>query len=133
VAKGSQDLVTILDSLNKLADLEKRITNLEAGNEYEQLLERERPPPSQRTSLEFKKKRTTVGDGGGGVKLVYSLREKKTAWDTKGASRTNGRAAGGGAAAVRARQQQSGMGTFLTGVDGAEESDTEDPRYNYMK
>ena len=109
------DLTNVLESLNKLAVLEKRISTLEGQNEYEKLNMRNRIPVQERTSLEFKKKR---GLGDGNVKkLVYTIKPKKTAY---------GSSSGGGANAVRNRRAQrggittsteDGGGTFLTGGD----------------
>jgi len=42
--QNSRELSTVLESLSKLAELEKRITSLEKDNTYEQLKKAEEPP-----------------------------------------------------------------------------------------
>jgi len=114
--KPPSDLTNVLESLNRLATLEKRISSLEHGNEFEKLTIHDRTPVAERTSFEFRKKRA-VGDGGV-KKLVFTVQPKKTQY-----GQSSSGAGGGGLAAVRARRgghdtNGSGNGgTFLTGGD----------------
>lgn len=91
----TQELNTVLDSLNRLADLEHRISSLEEENRYDELMAKESPTADQRTAFDFRKKRTA--SGGGGVGLTYEVRQKN--WKVNLPS-------GPGVAAARARQQQ---------------------------
>jgi polyhydroxyalkanoate synthesis regulator phasin len=91
--QSSQELSNVLDSLSKLADLEKRISSLEKENKYDQLVTLESPTAGQRTKheFEFRKKRTQIeeinaGDNavissntnkGGPMGMVYEIRPKK--------------------------------------------------------
>ncbi len=91
-ATQSQELSNVLESLSKLADLEKRISSLEKENKYDQLVAMESPSANQRTQFEFRKKRDVVqnihqdnsvmpaaarGGGGGPMGMVYEVRTKK--------------------------------------------------------
>lgn len=99
VSRGSQELATVLESLGKLADLEKRISSLETYNAYDSVVAKSggRPAPP----VDFKKKRATTDAGR--TALVYAVKENRDGNKGKG---------GGG-------------GTFLTGgFDDGEE----DPR-----
>jgi len=122
---SNSELNTVLDSLNKLADLEKRITSLEKDNEYDVLLSKERGTANERTSFEFRKKRTPLEEGALG--LIYTIKPKKTSWNVKIPGMKTG--AGTGVAAVRAKQQQQkggggggGGGVFLTGMDETDQN-----------
>jgi hypothetical protein len=91
--QSSQELSNVLDSLSKLADLEKRISSLEKENKYDQMVAVESPTAGQRTKheFEFRKKRTQIeemnsGDNavissntnkGGPMGMVYEIRPKK--------------------------------------------------------
>lgn len=121
---NSQELSNVLESLNKLAELENRITSLERDNVYEKILQQERPAVNDRTVMDFRKARVGMPDKGP-VAVTYAMRPKKTSWQVK----LPGQAGGAGAAAVRARQQKQGRmggmgrneeegGTFMTGYDG---------------
>lgn len=76
---SSKELSTVLDSLNKLAELEKRITTLEKDNAYDQMLTKDRPAANERTAIEFKKKRGQQ-ESSGPVGVTYAMKPKKTAW-----------------------------------------------------
>lgn len=92
-ATQSQELSNVLDSLSKLADLEKRISSLEKENKYDQLVALESPTANQRTQFEFRRKRDIVqgihndnsvmpagarGGAGAPMGMVYEVRTKKT-------------------------------------------------------
>lgn len=129
---ASKELGTVLDSLSRLAELERRITTLEKDNEYDQILEKEKPPVNQRTSYEFKKKRVDLG-GGAAVGVTYAINTKKTSWNVKVPGITTTKAVGGGASAVRAKKG----GVFLTADDDAsqasEDRNIDKIRANRMK
>eukprot|EP01038_Epipyxis_sp_PR26KG_P009293 gene9293-12521_t len=76
---SSQELSNVLDSLNRLAELEQRISTLEKDNQYDQLLALEKPTANQRSTVEFKKKRNVMNapTGRGPVGMVYELRSKQ--------------------------------------------------------
>lgn len=74
---SSQDLHTVLDSLNRLAELESRITHLEKDNKYDQMLSLEKPSANQRTPIEFRKTRVAIPmnpGAGGAVGLKFQLK-----------------------------------------------------------
>lgn len=108
--KSKQELSTVLDSLSRLADLQNRISNLEKENQYDHMKSMEKPSANQRTSIEFIKKRAEPEERGP-KGMVYELRNKKEAafkreqqsWKVQIPGRMAG--AGGGIAAVRARQR----------------------------
>mmetsp|Transcript_22727 Transcript_22727/g.33206 ORF Transcript_22727/g.33206 Transcript_22727/m.33206 type:complete len:513 (+) Transcript_22727:216-1754(+) len=112
---GSRDLATVLDSLNKLAQLEARITSLEKDSEnmFDKMKRTEESSQreAERTALQFKKKRAADPLGKGSVKTVYALRTKKVPLHT----------------GVKLPRQQKTGGTFLTAMDGAE-TNTRDAR-----
>lgn len=105
---GTQELATVLDSLNKLAQLENRITDLETNNVYQKMsdLEEQRAYDSQhKTALEFSRKRAAGRPGqGGGSRAVYAIRQKKVPLH-KGVSR-------GGVGTTK--RKPGGKSTFLT-------------------
>jgi hypothetical protein len=73
---SSQELSTVLDSLSRLAELEQRISGLEKENKYDKMLAQENPGgAAQRSSIEFKKKRTPT-DSTGPVGISYQIRNK---------------------------------------------------------
>jgi hypothetical protein len=78
---GGRDLAVVLDSLNKLAQLEARITSLEKDNEnmYEKMKTTEvtTQHEAEKTALEFKKKRAVDPLQRGAMKTVYTLKTKK--------------------------------------------------------
>ena len=126
------ELSGVLDSLNKLADLEGRITSLEKDNVYERMVQSERPSADRRTVLDFKKSRATVGpegkDGTGPVAVVYSMRPKQKSWQVPipgvNAPKRGAKAPmrGAPAQALRGRKKPGqpyaeDQGTFLTGMD----------------
>lgn len=128
-SKGpTTELATVLDSLNKLAQLENRITDLETNNVYQKMsdLEDQRAYDAQeKTALEFNRRRATggaskPGAGGGPNRAVYAIRQKKVPLH-KGAT-----VRGGGAATRRKTGGGGGGGTFLTDVGG--ETGTENRR-----
>ncbi|CAE7528687.1 unnamed protein product [Symbiodinium microadriaticum] len=105
-AGGGRDLATVLDSLNKLAQLEQRITSLE--REGENIYDKMKASEAQKTSLDFKKKRAAdplarASGKPGGMRAVYAVRAKKVPL-SKG---------------VRLPVQRGGPrgGTFLTSVE----------------
>lgn len=117
VQKGpTTELATVLDSLNKLAQLENRITDLETNNVYQKMsdLEDQRAyDAQQKTALEFNRRRATGGASKGGPsRTVYAVRQKKVPMH-KGVT-----VRGGGTK----RRTGGGGGTFLTdmGDNGAE-------------
>lgn len=105
--QSTQELSNVLDSLNKLAELEKRISSLEKENKYDELVALESPTANQRTAFEFRKKRTPMNSNNpkesGPVGMVYEIKTKgKTSTQPMG----RGVPTGNGIAAVRAKQQQ---------------------------
>lgn len=78
---GAKDLAVVLDSLNKLAQLEARITSLERDNEnmFEKMKRNEvtTQHEAEKTALEFKKKRAVDPLQKGAMKTVYTLKTKK--------------------------------------------------------
>lgn len=85
---GGKDLATVLDSLNKLAQLEQRITSLEkdGDNMLNQMRAQEGPGSShleaKKTQIDFKKKRAAdplarASGKPGGMRTVYAVRAKK--------------------------------------------------------
>jgi hypothetical protein len=126
VSKKPGDLSSVLLSLEKLTELERRITSLESDNAYDKMLELERKPEAAATKnrlvLQFKKK---VKADGPVKRAVFTIREKKkSGWDLS--QRGGGRGpVGTGMNAAKARMQRQaqpqkgrGGGTFLTDVDG---------------
>jgi len=107
----ASDLTNVLNSLNKLAHLEKRITSLESNNEYEKMTRDHRTPAQERTSFEFKRQREIAAKGGP-KQIVYTIKPKRTIY---------GSSSGAGVNAVRNRRANGGGGggggTFLTGGD----------------
>lgn len=69
----------IFCSLNKLAELENRITSLEIDNVYDKMKEDEVASQQQqlRTALEFKKKMANDPLKPGSVRTVYSINQKR--------------------------------------------------------
>lgn len=119
----ASELSAVLLSLEKLNELEKRITSLEGDNAYDRMMEAEgnteaRNIEKERLALEFKHK--VKGDGVVN-RQVFAVRERKTAWE-KPKILKNGRvvAAGGGVNAAKANRSGRGTGhgggTFLTDV-----------------
>jgi hypothetical protein len=124
---SSQELNTVLDSLNRLAELENRITSLEKDNKYDQMLSLEKPTANQRTTIEFRKTRVPIGLGKAGPTIGLKFQLKPSGKPPVSS----------GVAAVRAKQQQqreqscgddeydadlegsNGPGVFITeGTDG---------------
>jgi len=99
-AKPASELSNVLDSLNKLSELESRITSLEKDNVYERMVQAERPSVDRRTVLDFKKSRAITGPedepGRGPKAVVYTMRPKQKSWQvpvpgiTKTARRSHG-------------------------------------------
>ena len=99
---SSQELTTVLDSLNRLAELENRISSLEKDNKLDQLLALEKPTANQRTSIEFRKTRVPIGTAGSS--------SKGSAMGLKFQLKPVGRPpVSSGVAAVRAKQQGQGQ------------------------
>lgn len=141
-AASSQELNTVLDSLNRLQELESRITSLETDNKYDLMTAKERPTADQRQSFEFKRNRSVKaqGPGRGPVGVVYnvSLPTKKagvrapanTNRNTKAPQRIPARGAARGAQGsgrgpashdddydADMESSERGGGIFITGVD----------------
>jgi len=125
---NAQDLSNVLDSLNKLAELESRITSLEKDNVYERMLQQERPAVNDRTVMDFRKARVSLPEKGP-VAVTYAMRPMKASWQVKVPAQSGGVAVGAGSALARTRQnkfQQMALGdcsdevggTFITGYDG---------------
>ena len=106
----NSELTSVLDSLGKLAELERRITTLEKDNEYDFIMQKEKPSVLSRTSFEFRKKRAPLAENApaSSMGIKYALSTKKTPWnkDIQGVG-------GNGMAAVRAKHNG---GVFLTGT-----------------
>jgi len=98
--KPPSELSNVLDSLNKLSELENRITSLEKDNVYERMVQAERPSADRRTVMDFRKSRAITGPedepGRGPKAVVYTMRPKQKSWQvavpgiTKTAKRNNG-------------------------------------------
>lgn len=115
----ASELSTVLLSLEKLNELEKRITSLEGDNAYDRMTdqeaenERSAAAEKQRLALEFRRK--VKGDGTVN-RAVYAVRERKKAWEPPKAGH-NRAAAGGGVNAARSKKNNTrGGGTFLTDI-----------------
>eukprot|EP00605_Chrysophyceae_sp_TOSAG23-4_P001492 GSChrysophyteH1.ASY1.ANO1.1633.1 assembled CDS len=82
--KPSSQLSNVLESLNKLSELENRITSLENDNVYERMKQQERPAADRRTVMDFKKTRAVRGPenepGKGPMSVVYSMKPKQKSW-----------------------------------------------------
>lgn len=126
--KPTSDLSHVLNSLSRLSELENRISKLETGNIFDNLLEAEQNPrvPESVHDIDFKKKRTLGESGGktGSVRVVYSVQPGRKNLSNDPLAR--GAARGTGARGINAIRQQRGAGstggggggggTFLTGV-----------------
>lgn len=123
---SSQELSTVLDSLSRLAELEQRISGLEKENRYDALVAAEQPGANQRTSIEFRRRRTQQPVAPNAPKgMMYQVKAKQkpaqsTSW------RVNVPAAGGGSAAVRAKQMQQRGGAGKS--DYGDDFETDDER-----
>jgi hypothetical protein len=112
---ATKELATVLDSLNKLAQLENRISDLETNNVYQKMsdLEDQRAyDAQQKTALEFNKRRATGGNTkgtGGPSRTVYAIRQKKVPLHQGATLR---------GAPAQSRRGKTGGGTFLTDVGG---------------
>ena len=119
----TSDLSHVLDSLSRLSELENRISKLETGNVFDNLVAAEENPRSSNFDLDFKKKRTLAPNDKTSMRVVYSIQQGK-----KNPAPGNPLARGGGIAAIRQqRDSQEAGGIFLTGV--AEENSVDDRRY----
>jgi hypothetical protein len=118
----------VLESLNKLSDLENRITSLEKDNVYERMVQQERPSADRRTVLDFKKSRVVKGTdnnpGHGPMAVVYSMKPKQKSWQVNVPGLTKPAASKRGIPPMRGRggddddDDDEGGGTFaLTGID----------------
>lgn len=133
-AKPPSELSNVLESLNKLSELEGRITCLESDNVYERMVQQERPSADRRTVMDFKKTRTVRGPeddpGTGPMAVVYSMRPKQKSWQVDVPGLTRKKAPpppprrGNGVPPMRGRggrdeeEDDEGGGTFaLTGID----------------
>lgn len=114
-ANKTTELSTVLRSLDKLNELEQRISSLEGDNAHSRMMEAEVPIKNERLALDFRKK--VKGDGTVN-RSVYAVRERQSTWNTKNKSGARGT----GVNAVRSsRNSKGGGGTFLT--DMGEEPD----------
>lgn len=119
VKGATAELATVLDSLNKLAQLESRITDLEENNVYQKMVDAEEQrafEKKEKTALEFKKRRSTGTNrrDAGPSRSVYTVRQKKVPLH-HGATLRGSRASRGG--------------TFLTEMGG----ETTESRRDAMK
>lgn len=121
--KKSTELSNVLESLDKLAELENRITTLEKDNVYERMVQQERPSADRRTVLDFKKGRVPAKAGGPAkgnnlapMSITYSVQPKTKSWQVpvKGITKTRGAGPRGKASTLGGG---GGDGTFLTGMD----------------
>jgi hypothetical protein len=123
VEKKATELSNVLESLDKLAELENRITTLEKDNVYERMKDQERPGASRRTVLDFKKGRVPAKGSGAStgnslapMSITYNIAPKTKSWQVPvpGITKTRGQgmSARGGAKSIG-----GGGGTFLTGMD----------------
>ena len=142
-AKPPSELSNVLESLNKLSELEGRITNLESDNVYERMVQQERPNADRRTVMDFKKTRTVRGPedepGTGPMAVVYSMRPKQKSWQVNVPGITKQAPAprrGNGVPPMRGRGTQGyddeddeGGGTFaLTGIDAGGRNANTNPK-----
>ena len=111
-ANKPTELSNVLDSLNKLAELETRITSLETDNKYEQMKSKERPTADRRTIQEFKKSRAPVKEGP--MAVTYEMRTKQKSWQVKLPANKRNKTQPG---RQPARGGGGNTGTFLTGGD----------------
>lgn len=124
----TSDLSHVLNSLSRLSELENRISKLESGNMFDNLLDAEQNPkiPETVDEFDFKKKRTMGNNGKSGMRVVYSVQPKKGGTLPR---KKDTLARGGAMAAVRQQRESVGGpsgGTFLTGV--AEENNPVEER-----
>ena len=116
---NAQDLSNVLDSLNKLAELESRITSLEKDNVYERMLQQERPAVNDRSVMDFRKARVSLPEKGP-VAVTYAMRPMNATWQVKVPAQ-RGVAVGAGSALARTRQnkdQQMATGDCSDEVGG---------------
>jgi hypothetical protein len=113
-ANKPTELSNVLDSLNKLAELETRITSLETDNKYEQLKNQERPSADRRTIQEFKKARAPMKEGP--MAVTYEMRTKQKSWQVKLPANKRNKTQPGRQPSNSTRGAGN-SGTFLTGGD----------------
>ena len=146
------ELGAVLDSLNKLAELENRISSLEQDNQYDYLVGKEKGARKQPGEDMFKKKRIPIPAAGvkapqAPMGVRYQMQQKPSPrkqsqqqrsssmgqsqgyGQGQGQGQSMGR--GSGIAAVKASRQLSGAGgasggTFLTGMDYGTEDEMSD-------
>jgi hypothetical protein len=103
----ANELTTVLKSLEKLSELEERISSLEKDNAHDRMLSAESAlatTEQDRLALEFRRK--VKGDDG--VKrAVYAVRERKKAWEVKPVKNGN---------TNKGITKNTRQGTFLTDV-----------------
>ena len=145
--KPPSDLTHVLDSLNRLSELEGRISKLETGNMYDTLLEGETgastKAPTNPYDVLFAKKRSVNQSDKSSMKVMYAIQGKgkgkggtgigqapgkpRGMGVSGGNSGRGGAAGGGGMAAIRQQRtgptggSNTGGGTFLTGVEDTQE------------
>ena len=139
-AKPASELSNVLESLNKLSELETRITTLEKDNVYERMVQAERPSADRRTVLDFKKSRTVKGPedqpGKGPKAVVYSMRPKQKSWQVEVPGITKPRSR---IPPMQDRRDISdfddeGGGTFaLTGIDERVAERSQNPKLDRAK
>ena len=123
--KKNTELSNVLESLDKLAELENRITTLEKDNVYERMIQAEKPSADRRTVLDFKKGRVPARGGGptkgnnlAPMSITYNVQPKTKSWQVPVKGITKQR---GGGPSARGKSSTlgggSGDGTFLTGMD----------------
>lgn len=128
---STKELSTVLDSLNKLAELEKRISTLEKDNAYDSEVMSNRPIAQERTTIEFKKKRVQDSNViGAPVGVNYAMKPKKTAWTSL--NNNNNNKGGGKLMSLSKPLRRAGedTGFFLTefgdGEDEREDNENDD-------
>jgi hypothetical protein len=127
---ANKDLMNVLNSLQKLSELENRISSLETNNEYASLLNDEKSGAeiSASTTFRFKKQRNYVGTDKA-MKMTYSLNLSKGRANTyaskpikpkHGAARLN-------PISSRTSVNQQKRGVFITEFDS---SNNHNSKYN---
>lgn len=121
--KPTSDLSHVLNSLSRLSELEGRISKLESGNIFDNLVDAEENPkvPESVHDIDFKKKRT-MGQGagrGGPQRVMYTVQPGRRGVSNDPLAR--GVARGTGARGINAIRNNRNMGgggggTFLTGM-----------------
>ena len=151
---NAPELGAVLDSLNKLAELENRISSLEQDNQYDYLVGKEKGVKKQPADDAFKKKRIPMAAAGvrapqAPMGVRYQMQQKpsprkqmqqqRSSSMAQGYGQGQGQSSmgrGSGVAAVKASRMGlsgsgaggggMGGGTFLTGMDYGTEDEVSD-------